>query len=47
MLERFDTDGDGKLSDAEKEQAKAARQNRGGRGPGDRPAVDQPGNAPQ
>jgi hypothetical protein len=49
-LKRFDADGDGVLSDEEKEQAKAAREKhrkRKGRGPGDRPAVDQPGNAPQ
>jgi len=49
-LKRFDADGDGKLSDEEKAQAQAVREEhrkRKGRGPGDRPAVDQPGNAPQ
>jgi Ca2+-binding EF-hand superfamily protein len=49
-LEQFDADGDGKLTGKEKEQAKAARKKnheRQGRGPRDRPAVDQPGNAPQ
>jgi hypothetical protein len=49
-LKRFDADGDGKLSDEEKQRAKAAHEKRTeqrGRGPGDRPAVDQPGNAPQ
>jgi Ca2+-binding EF-hand superfamily protein len=49
-LERFDADGDGKLTGEEKEREEAARKERRerrGRGPGERPAVDQPGNAPQ
>jgi hypothetical protein len=49
-LGKFDADGDGKLTGEEEEQAKAAREKRRerrGRGPGEQPAVDQPGNAPQ
>ena len=49
-LERFDADGDGELTGDEKKKAMDARKrhrDRQGRGPGDRPAVDQPGNAPQ
>ncbi len=48
-LERFDADGDGKLTGEEKERAKDAyerHRKRRGRGPGDRPAVDQPGYTP-
>ena len=50
ILEEFDADGDGKLSGEERKNAAAARKNRDkrqGRGPGDRPAVEDPGNAPQ
>ena len=49
-LEEFDADGDGRLTGAEKERAEDARKRqrqRRGRGPGDRPALDQPGNAPR
>jgi len=46
-LEQFDADGDGKLTGEERQKANAARKKRRGRGPGNRPAVDQPGNAPQ
>ena len=49
-LERFDADGDGQLTGEEREQAQAARRMRNGRrgrGPGDRPAADQPGDAPE
>ena len=49
-LERFDADGDGELTGEEREQAQDARERhrkrRRGRGPGDRPAVDPPDNAP-
>jgi hypothetical protein len=44
-LEQFDADGDGKLTGEEKEQAKAAREKRRerrGRGPGERPAPQEP-----
>lgn len=49
-LKEFDADGDGKLTGEEREQAQDARERhrkRRGRGPGGRPAVDQPGNAPE
>jgi hypothetical protein len=49
-LKEFDADGDGKLTGEEKERARDARERRRkrrGRGPGDQPALDQPGNAPR
>ena len=48
-LEQFDADGDGKLTGEEKEQRQGCAQKapRATRGPGERPAVDQTGNAPQ
>jgi hypothetical protein len=49
-LERFDADGDGQLTAEEREQAQAARRmhhERRGRGPGNRPAVDPLGDAPE
>ena len=49
-IEQFDSNGDGKVTGEELERAKAARKPnhpQKGRGPGDRPAVDQPGHAPE